>query len=404
MTVHGQIFSPALVRGVAVMCAVVFCTTAHTAQAGINIWTSLGPDGAAVSALAIDRATPGTLYAATNALAGLFKSTDGAATWGAANTGVPDAADVDALAIDPASRRTLYAGGGFGFPLTPTPTPGAVVGTGTAGGCTGAALDAALAGGGLVTFDYGPAPVTVDISTGTGTKTIGADTIIDCGGLVTLSGENNSVVFFGSAGVNFTVENLTIPNGGYSRSGGRYFHLNVVGVGPGGRIFNTSGAAALLRNTIVANNPSGGNGNCSGSITDGGHNLDDGTTCGFSTANGSVSNRDPLLDPAGLADNGGPTKTVALCTAGDIPAGCSAASPAIDTDDQAVCDAAPVSNRDQRGFVRPGAAQANRSIGAYEADAQATALNATADPSDRSCRDTTQKESVGWERNCTWAI
>jgi len=55
-----------------------------------------------------------------------------------------------------------------------------VVGTGTADSCTDATLDAALAGGGLVTFDCGPAPVTIDISTGTGTKTISADTTISC--------------------------------------------------------------------------------------------------------------------------------------------------------------------------------------------------------------------------------
>jgi VCBS repeat-containing protein len=66
----------------------------------------------------------------------------------------------------------------------------------------------------------------------------------------------------------------------------------------------------LLKNTIVANSPSGGN--CNGTITDGGYNLDDGTSCGFSTADNSQPSTDPLLDPKGLQDNGGPTKTIAL--------------------------------------------------------------------------------------------
>ena len=70
-----------------------------------------------------------------------------------------------------------------------------MVGTGTAASCTDAALNAALAGGGLVTFNCGSAPVTIDISTGTGTKTIAADTTIDGGGLITISGGNSVGVF-----------------------------------------------------------------------------------------------------------------------------------------------------------------------------------------------------------------
>ena len=56
-----------------------------------------------------------------------------------------------------------------------------LVGTGTAETCTDAALNTALAGGGLVTFNCG-GPATIDISAGTGTKTIAADTTINGGG------------------------------------------------------------------------------------------------------------------------------------------------------------------------------------------------------------------------------
>ena len=34
-------------------------------SAGFNVWTSIGPEGGNVSALAIDPATPATLYAGT---------------------------------------------------------------------------------------------------------------------------------------------------------------------------------------------------------------------------------------------------------------------------------------------------------------------------------------------------
>jgi len=113
-------------------------------------------------------------------------------------------------------------------------------------------------------------------------------------------------------------------------------------------------------NTIVANTTSGNN--CfpqSGTIIDGGHNIDDGTTCGFSTAKGSLNNTAP--DLAGLANNGGPTQTIAL----------QADSPAIDAGDETVCAAAPVNNLDQRGYVRPGVGATSCSIGAYEYDAPA---------------------------------
>jgi hypothetical protein len=108
-------------------------------------------------------------------------------------------------------------------------------------------------------------------------------------------------------------------------------------------------------------------------VTDGGHNIDDGTTCGFtgtgctSTSGSSFCNTTPVLDPSGLQNNGGPTQTIALCTGPGAPsAGCTGASPAINAGDESVCSAPPLNNLDQRGYVRPGAGAANCSIGAYE--------------------------------------
>ncbi len=60
-----------------------------------------------VEALVIDPATPSTLYAGTGG--GVFKSMNGGATWHAINTGLTDL-DVLALAIDPQHPTTLYAG------------------------------------------------------------------------------------------------------------------------------------------------------------------------------------------------------------------------------------------------------------------------------------------------------
>ena len=107
----------------------------------------------------------------------------------------------------------------------------------------------------------------------------------------------------------------------------------------------------ILTNTIIANSPSGGD--CSGPITDQGHNLDSDDTCGLNPANGSMPNTDPLLGP--LQDNGGPTWTHAL-----LPN-----SPAIDTGDDAQCPPT-----DQRNVPRPqdgnGDGESICDIGSYE--------------------------------------
>lgn len=79
-----------------------------TVSAGINVWTSLGPEGGSISALAIDPATPTTLYAGAN-IGGVFKSTNGGESWSAINTGLISTYISD-LEIDPKTPTILYAG------------------------------------------------------------------------------------------------------------------------------------------------------------------------------------------------------------------------------------------------------------------------------------------------------
>ena len=73
-------------------------SVSSVAYAGTGVWTTGGPYGGTVRALAIDPTTPATLYAGTGG--GVFKSTDSGGTWAAANTGLTNL-DVAALAIDP---------------------------------------------------------------------------------------------------------------------------------------------------------------------------------------------------------------------------------------------------------------------------------------------------------------
>ncbi|MCG8351753.1 MAG: hypothetical protein MI924_28635 [Chloroflexales bacterium] len=76
-------------------------------SAGINEWTGIGPEGGDIMALAIDPVTPDTLYAGMQG--GIYKSTDGAASWSHVNTGLTNAS-IHALAIDAANPSTIYAG------------------------------------------------------------------------------------------------------------------------------------------------------------------------------------------------------------------------------------------------------------------------------------------------------
>lgn len=86
---------------------VLIAIPAAPVSAGINVWTSIGPEGGVIYTLAIDPTTPSTLYAGTTG--GLFKSTNSGGTWNAANNGLTSK-PVSALAIDSSTPSTLYAG------------------------------------------------------------------------------------------------------------------------------------------------------------------------------------------------------------------------------------------------------------------------------------------------------
>ena len=86
---------------------VAACSRARTAARAGARSALAWADPYVVSALAIDPATPTTLYAGTSG--GVYKSTDGGGNWSAVNTGLGSAA-VSALAVDPVTPTTLYAG------------------------------------------------------------------------------------------------------------------------------------------------------------------------------------------------------------------------------------------------------------------------------------------------------
>jgi hypothetical protein len=70
-----------------------------------------------------------------------------------------------------------------------TSHPTRVIGTGTPGSCTSAAVVTAVAAGGIITFSCGPAPVTITMTATAKVRNAnGTKVVLDGGGLVTLSG------------------------------------------------------------------------------------------------------------------------------------------------------------------------------------------------------------------------
>jgi predicted outer membrane repeat protein len=142
----------------------------------------------------------------------------------------------------------------------------------------------------------------------------------------------NSATGGGAAGgISISSGTLTVTNSTFSGN-------SAPGGGGGGGISAYFGTARLA-NSIVANSPGGVN--CSGKrVIDLGGNVDDGTTCISSSSKNSLFETNPLLGP--LANNGGPTQTMAL-----LPG-----SPAATEGVVATCTDPPVNGRDQRGVSR----------------------------------------------------
>ena len=100
-------------------------------------------------------------------------------------------------------------------PIEPADTsaPSAVVGDGTAASCTEGALAAALAQGGVVTFDCGASPVTIAV---TSQKDITADTVLDGGGVVTLDGGGTTRILHVASAWDQTAPKLTVQHLGFT--------------------------------------------------------------------------------------------------------------------------------------------------------------------------------------------
>jgi hypothetical protein len=74
--------------------------------------------------------------------------------------------------------------------------PNTVIGDGTPVGCTSAAVVKAVAQGGIITFNCGPNPLTIDMTATAKVKNTSHQVVLDGGGLITLSGGHKQQILY----------------------------------------------------------------------------------------------------------------------------------------------------------------------------------------------------------------
>lgn len=161
----------------------------------------------------------------------------------------------------------------------------------------------------------------------------------------------------------------TDGGGVFSQPNGNTTLLNVTVAsnnagGNGGGVFvGTDSPATSATNALIGDNTATGMGpDVFGTLDGGGYNLVEDPSGATINGPANVTNQDPALDTNGLANNGGPTMTVAL----------QGTSPAIDAGLNSTCASTFIDNTDQRGIagIRPfdgdGDGTADCDIGAFE--------------------------------------
>jgi hypothetical protein len=161
--------------------------------------------------------------AASGGAAGESSGSGGSSGAGmAGGNGVPN---TDCIRLEPVARDA----------------PDHTVGDGTAASCTEEALRAAASDGGHITFDCGAEPFTLTLEA---TLVISKETVLDGGGLVTLSGGGNVRILYFDSAYDLTTPRLTVQRLGF-RDGNSPEGGEDTAVG-GGAIYRDGGSLTVI--------------------------------------------------------------------------------------------------------------------------------------------------------------
>ncbi|WP_327005525.1 hypothetical protein OHA72_62955 [Dactylosporangium sp. NBC_01737] len=178
-------------------------------------------------------------------------ATQNATASASAATAMPAQGNPNGRATVPAEARAVD-----------TSKPTRVVGNGSPGSCTSEAVVSAVGAGGIITFNCGPAPVTITMKATAKIKnTQGAKIVLDGGGKVTLSGEGRRrILYMNTCDKNqgwttshcqdqdhpsLTVQNLTFADGNSTG--------DTAEGGGGGAIFVRGGRFKVVNSRFVRN-------------------------------------------------------------------------------------------------------------------------------------------------------
>ena len=167
----------------------------------------------------------------------------------------------------PVRQRPLAGNPGGGAPIpaaarpVDTAHPDQVVGNGTAASCTSAAVVAAVAKGGVITFDCGAKPVTITMQATAKVRNTSPEVVLDGGGKVTLSGGGARRILYmdtcdpaqvwttshcqDQATPRLVIQNMTFQDG--NSTGQQYDG------GGGGAIFDRGGQLKVINSVFAGN-------------------------------------------------------------------------------------------------------------------------------------------------------
>jgi hypothetical protein len=172
-----------------------------------------------------------------------------------------------AQAAPPAQQRPLAGNPAGGAPIpaaarpVDTSHPDQVIGNGTAASCTSGAVVAAVAKGGVITFDCGAKPVTIMMRATAKVRNTSSEVVLDGGGKVTLSGGGARRILYmdtcdpaqvwttshcqDQATPTLTIQNMTFRDG--NSTGQQYDG------GGGGAIFDRGGQLRVINSIFTGN-------------------------------------------------------------------------------------------------------------------------------------------------------